>query len=64
MLINMYVDVAAYPGFCLFALAVYICVIVLDGIPSSTITQMHTPSANKQKPGYAATSTYIFINIL
>jgi hypothetical protein len=32
MLINMCVDVAAYPGFCLFALGVCIRVIVLDGM--------------------------------
>jgi hypothetical protein len=32
MLINMRVDVAAHPGFCLFALGVCIRVIVLDGM--------------------------------
>jgi hypothetical protein len=32
MLISMCVGVAAYPGFCLFALGVCIRVIVLDGM--------------------------------
>jgi hypothetical protein len=32
MLINMCFDVAAYPGFCLFALGVCILVIMLDGM--------------------------------